>query len=325
MVPEGNSMKKLLYAVFIAALMHSGFSSTSLAQDKFPAKDAGELADIEQNVNDMVRLLEELQNDEEMSSELLLQNNGSDGLVLPEKKINNSEEPPPPEQLVKPDEKLVPIPSPVKKKKAKNSIEPANNVVGLDTDSLESPIKPSDGSPKDDSGKKEDVEQNVNDMVRLLEDMQIKGLLFPKNGGDKTDKPDPLKQFVKPGKNPIPIPAPVEKKNAKSNIEPANEVVRFDPDGADSHFQLGLEHWVSKDLDEAIRQFQEVVRLDPENAHAYWNLGLLYDESNRGPEAIANVKKAEGIYAKYGYSTYVRESKKRLQTFSKKYGNPIPD
>jgi len=322
MVPEGNSMKIILYAVFFAALMHSGFSSTSLAQDKSPANDAGQQADIEQNVNDMVRLLEELQNDEEMSSELLLQNNGSDGLVLPEKEIINSAEQPPPEQLVKPDEKLVPIPSPVEKNSAKNSIEPANNVVELDTDFPESSVQFSDRSPADNAGKKEDVEQNVNDMVRLLEDMQIQGLLFPKDEGKKTEKPDPLQQFVKPEKNLIPIPAPVEKRKAKNYIEPANEVVRFDPDGPDSHFQLGLENWVSKNLDEAIRQFQEVVRLDPENAHAYWNLGLLYDENNRGPEAIANIKKAEDIYAKYEYSTYVREARKRLQSFSKKYGNP---
>jgi len=219
-------MKIFLYVFLAAALWLSGFSIISLAQDEFPADDSGKKDDVEQNVNDMVRLLEELEYFNEMSNKMLLPKDGSDEWVLPEKRINNSEE------------------------------------------------------------------------------------------------LDPLKHFVKPEKNLIPIPDPVEKNNAKNNIEPANEVVRFDPDSPDSHFQLGLEHWVSKNLDEAIRQFQEVVRLDPENAHAYWNLGLLYDEKNRGPEAIANIKKAEGIYAKYDYSTFMEEARKRLQSYSDKYDNP---
>lgn len=226
MDPEGIFMQKFFCAFVFAALLLTGFSGISLAQDDFLTGEAGQLDDIEQNVNDMLKLLEGMQNDEEMSYELLLPKNGSDGWLLPEKRINNSAEPAPLEHVVKPDKKLVPT------------------------------------------------------------------------------------------------PGPVEENYAKNIIEPANEVVRFDPEGPDSHFQLGLEHWVSKNLNEAIRQFQEVVRLDPENAHAYWNLGLLYDENNRGPEAIANIKKAEGIYVKYDYSTYVEEARKRLQNYSEKYGNP---
>ena len=179
-----------------------------------------------------------------------------------------------------------------------------------------------DGFSADDAGEQIDIEQNVNEMLKLLEEMQNTEWSFPKDGIDKTDEPDPLKHIVKPGENLILIPDPVEKNKPKINIEPANEVVRFDPDSPDSHFQLGLEHWVSKNLNEAIQQFQEVVRLDPENAHAYWNLGLLYDENNRGPEAIANIEKAEGIYAKYDYSTYVNEARKRLRSYSEKYGIP---
>ena len=62
-----------------------------------------------------------------------------------------------------------------------------------------------------------------------------------------------------------------------------------------------------------------MIRLAPENAHAYWNLGLLYDKLNQGPEAIANLKKAEGIYSKYNYPEFVADTRKRLNQFSEKY------
>lgn len=179
---------------------------------------------------------------------------------------------------------------------------------------------------KDEAIQQDDIEQNVNDMLKLLEELQNdKGMsnewLSPKDEVDKTEEPEPLEQVAKPGKKSKPTP-PVEKNNAEYSIETTDEVVRFEPNDPDSHFKLGLEYWSSKNLDEAIHQFQEVVRLDPENAHAYWNLGLLYDENNQGPEAIAHIKKAEGIYSKYDYPAFVAEAKKRLRNYSEKYGIP---
>jgi len=214
--PEGLSMKILSYVFLGTALWFSGFSSSSLAQDDFPTNEPGQKDDIEQNVNDMVKLMEELQNDEEMSSELFL----------------------------------------------------------------------------------------------------------PKEGMDTAESQDPTGYFMQTTETLNPTRNPAEKNNAEDSIETANEVVRLDPDNAKNHFQLGLEYWLSKNLDGAIHQFQEVVRMAPGNAHAFWNLGLLYDEKNQGPEAIANIKKAESIYAKYNYSTYVEEARKRLRSYSEKYGNP---
>lgn len=182
----------------------------------------------------------------------------------------------------------------------------------------------------DEAVQHDDVQQNVNDMLKLLEDLQTDegmndGLLFPQDEMDSTKEPDPLENFVSPE---IPLD-PTEKNNPENRIEKANEVVRLDPDDPQSHFQLGLEYWASKNLDEAIHQFEEVIRLDQENAHAYWNLGLLYHESGRGSEAIAKIKKAEAIYSKYNYSTFAEQAKKRLKSYSEKYGDssnsaPLP-
>ena len=173
---------------------------------------------------------------------------------------------------------------------------------------------------EDEAVQPDDIQQNVNDMLKLLEDMQTgdgmnEGLLFPKEGMEPAEEADPLETLREPRKTRL------KKNTVESRIEKANEVVRLDPDDPQSHFQLGLEYWASKNLDEAILQFQEVVRLDQENAHAYWNLGLLYDENNRGPEATANIKKAEEIYTKYNYSTFVEQARKRLERYSEKYGN----
>ncbi len=171
----------------------------------------------------------------------------------------------------------------------------------------------------DETVQKNDIQQNVNDMLKLLEDLQKDGwmnesLLIPK---EETGPTDPLERFVSPE-----TPKdPAETNTPEHRIEKANEVVRLDPDDPQSHFQLGLEYWASKNLGEAIHQFEEVVRLDQENAHAHWNLGLLYAESDKGPEAIANIKKAEAIYTKYHYSTYAGQARDRLKRYNEKFGD----
>lgn len=316
---ESLSMKNVLCALLIMALLYPGFASISLAQDEFPADDAGQKEDIEQNVNNMLKLLEDMQNNQEMSKELL----------IPKDEIDIPEAPKPFERLVKPDKKIIPKPAPIEKKKAENRFETEDEVVEFGSDFPERRITPGDEFPAKDEGPKEDIEQNVNDMVKLLEELENNQakkdeLFLPKDEIDKKEKQDPLERFVKPEKKFLLPRTPVENKKAKSSIETTNEVVRFDTDDPDSHFQLGLEYWVAKNLDDAILQFLEVIRLEPENAHAYWNLGLLYDASNKGPEAIANITKAKELYAKYNYSAYVGEAKRRLKRFSEKYGNPPP-
>lgn len=203
-------MNKILYAFLTVALFHLGFVNISVAQEEFPARDASQQADIEQNVSDMLNLFDELQNDKEMSKELGLLKEG-------------------------------------------------------------------------------------------------------KNNTEKSAPPEPFSQSEK-------IPNPT-RDSAGKNIETANEVVRFDADTPESHFQLGLEHWLAKNLVAAINQFQEVIRVAPENAHAYWNLALLYNENNQGPEAIAYIKKARAIYSKYEYTAYAEEARKRLNGYLEKYGD----
>jgi tetratricopeptide (TPR) repeat protein len=179
--------------------------------------------------------------------------------------------------------------------------------------------------PEHEADPQEDIEKNVNEMLSLFDEVQndeklSRELLLLKNGKNNANEPDPLEEFAQSDENLNPARGSAEKNNAKNKIETANEVVRFDADTPEGHFQLGLEFWLSKNLDKAIDQFQQVVRVTPENAHAYWNLGLLYDENNRGPEAIANMKKAQAIYSKYKYSTYAEEAGKRIKSFVEKYG-----
>jgi tetratricopeptide (TPR) repeat protein len=251
-------MKKILCAFLLIAVWHSGFPGISLAQNGSPANDAGQQEDIEQNMNDIIKLLDELQNDKGMSEELLLPKNGN---VKTEKNLNPAE-----------------------------------------------PTRPSQRSDKrfaDKAVQASEIEKNVDAMLKALEELNNSGL---QNSDDHLN----------------PAGDPPKNNTVEKRIEKTNEVVRLDPAGPDNHFQNGLMYWKSKNLDAAIGEFQEVVRLDPENAHAYWNLGLLNDESNRGPEAIANIKKAERIYSKYNYSTYAEDARKRLKLFSEKYGHSLP-
>jgi tetratricopeptide (TPR) repeat protein len=169
------------------------------------------------------------------------------------------------------------------------------------------------------------VEQNVNDMLKLLEDLEDNESLAGKlkiteEEKNKQGVADPLDQFIKPDE-PSRLTKSSHKKN-KNSIEAAGEVVKFVPGDPDSHFRLGLDYWRSKKPDEAIRHFKEVLRLDPENAHAYWNLGLLYEEKQDDSLAVDYIKKAEAIYLKYGYSTYVEQAKKHLESLSRKNENP---
>ena len=168
------------------------------------------------------------------------------------------------------------------------------------------------------------LDLNIDNMLKLLDQLQAdEGLSKDskvtgqgKEDVNASNHPDLL---VKPDKNLDPTPAPIEKKAAKNHIEPGNEVVKFVLKDSDNHFRLGMDYWRSKNLDEAIQNFEEVVRLDPNNANAYWNLGLLYEAKNMGPEALDSTKKAEAIYSKYDYSLYVAQAKKRLEKLANKF------
>lgn len=173
---------------------------------------------------------------------------------------------------------------------------------------------------------RDQIEQNVSDMLKLLEDLENDesfGVKSKVTEGEKS-KPieaDPLDQFIKP-EAPSSLTQSSPQKNKTKNIEAADEVVKFAPDDPDSHFRSGLKYWRSKNPDEAIRHFIEVIRLAPENAHAYWNLGLLHEEKKDNTRAVDYIKKAEAIYLKYGYSTYAEEAKKHLESLSIKNVKP---
>jgi tetratricopeptide (TPR) repeat protein len=179
------------------------------------------------------------------------------------------------------------------------------------------------------------VEQNVSDMLKLLEDLEndesfgVK-LKITEDEKSKPGEADPLDQFIKPDAPSSLTQSSPTKNKTKNNIEAADEVVKLAPDDPDSHFRLGLKYWRSKNPDEAIRHFKEVLRLAPENAHAYWNLGLLHEEKKDNTQAVDYIKQAEAIYLKYGYPTYAEEAKKYLESLSIKNANssvstPLPE
>lgn len=171
-----------------------------------------------------------------------------------------------------------------------------------------------------------DIEKNVNNMLKLLEEMERdqslnqKEGIFSDPGEDKAAEIDAFDGLIKPGENLSEKGTQSPAESPQKRIETANEVVRFVPEDPDSHFRLGLEYWRSQNFDQAISHFTEVIRLDPENAHAYWNLGLLNDKKSNGSEAIAYLEKAETIYTKHKYPSYAKEAQDRLQEYYEKYG-----
>ena len=311
--PEGRAMKKILYAFVIIAVWYSGFTVIS-AQNGPSAKDPTlqkDLKDSEQNMNEMIQLLDKLQNDESMGKDISLPKNDAVKTQTPDD---------PMAIFAKPKEHSQPANDPVEKNASENVFETVNEAV------TSNPIAPTPGSQPGDkfSGDKptelNEIEKNVDAMLKALEQLETSGSLgegspFHQKETGKVDTPDTVKQFAEPADR----LTPSEKTRAGKSIEKTDDVVRLDPDGPDSHFQNGLVYWQSENLDRAIVEFQEVIRLAPENAHAYWNLGLLYDKLNQGPEAIANLKKAESIYSKYNYPEFTADARRRLIQFSEKY------
>jgi len=303
---EGRSMKKILFSFLVISVWCAGVPYISLAENESPANAPALQKDTDQDINDMIKLLEELKTYEEMKEGLLVPENGVEKTETKKTKILNSDE-----ILAQPEENLKPPSDPVKKNNAKNIFEPVDETITNKTvtsdlvDPLGSP-QSGDQFSVDKTDPPNEIEKNVNEMLKALEELQNSGF-------DKLDD------------NLNPADAPTENNTARKSIEKTDEVVRLDSISPDGHFQSGLLYWKSKDLEAAILEFQEVVRLAPVNAHAYWNLGLLYDESDRGTLAIANIKKAKDIYSKYNYPEYVEDARKRLKQFSEKYGHPLPE
>jgi len=289
-------MKKILYAFVIIAVWYSGFTVIS-AQNDAPAKNPILQKDQGQNMNEMIRLLDKLQNDEALEEDFSLPKNDTIKAQMPDD---------PMAIFSKPKEPSQPANDLVEKNAPENVFETVNESV------TSNPIAPTPGSQPDDkfsgdeAAKLDEIEKNVDAMLKALEELESSGSL----GTPDTIEPfTPPTDRLSPNKNTL----------AGKSIEKADEVVRLDPDGPDRHFQNGLIYWQSENLDRAIIEFQAVIRLAPENAHAYWNLGLLHDKLNRGAEAIANLKKAEGIYSKYNYPAFTEDARKRLKQFSEKY------
>ncbi len=285
-------MKKILFSFLAIAVWWANVPHISLAENGPPSSAPTLQKDTEQDINDMFKLLEELQTEEDMSEESLLPNNDTEKTEV----LNSNE------ILVQP----------LKKNNPENIFEPVEETITNEpipsdlVDLLPGSPQPEDQFSADNTDQPNEIERNVNEMLKALEELQNSG--FEKLDDDLNPANDPT-----------------QNNTARKSIEKTDEVVRLDSIGPDSHFQSGLLYWKSKDLDAAIQEFQEVVRLAPVNAHAYWNLGLLYDESDRGTLAIANIKKARDIYSSYNYPEYVEDARKRLKKFSEKYGQPFPE
>ncbi len=308
-------MKKILYAFLIIAVWYSGFSYISLAQDEPPAIDPLQQDNSKQDMDDMIRLLEELQTDEERGEESL----------LPKNKTEKTKAPDDPMAIFsQPEERVQPSADPLPKNAEENIFETSNEAITINPVDPARTSKPSNEPATGKAGQLNEIENSVNAMLKALEELENSGKLsevipYTPEETDNIDAPDSLNQVTKPA-NPL---VPDKNRSVGKSIEKTDEVVRLDPNGPDSHFQNGLVYWKSQNFDAAIHEFQEVIRLAPENAHAYWNLGLLYDKTNRGTEAMAHLKKAESIYSKYDYPEFAQDTRNRLKSFSEKYGRPL--
>ncbi|VAX28739.1 hypothetical protein MNBD_NITROSPINAE05-687 [hydrothermal vent metagenome] len=296
-------MKKIVSAVLISAVWCSLFVSSSLAQNGSTADGAVPQKGTEQNMNDMIQLLEELQTDEEKGKDFSLPKNNAKNT----KALND-----PMAIIAKPKEPLKPANDPVEEYSSENIFDSASETIPSD------PVAPSSAQPAlsadkvlaEQENQLNEIENNVNEMLKALEELEKSG----QEG--QIAAADPLDDFLTPPES----SNSGNENSAKKSIEKKDEVVRLDPDGPDLHFQNGLVFWKSENLEAALHEFREVIRLAPENAHAYWNLGLLYDKLNQGAEAIASLKKAEEVYSKYNYPEFAEDARKRLKSFSEKYG-----
>jgi tetratricopeptide (TPR) repeat protein len=295
-------MKKIMSAFLIFAVGCSLFVSIALAQTGSSADGTVPQKGVEQNMNDMIRLLEELQTNEEKGKDFSPPKNSAG---------NTKTLDAPMAVFAKPQEQLKPANDSVAKNSVENIFETAsetNPPEPVAPPFSSQPLQPADKLLAEQENQLNEIENSVNDMLKALEELE-------KNGqAGKITATDPLDDFLDLPKN------SGDKNVVEKSIEKKDEVVRLDPNGPDLHFQNGLVFWKSENLEAAIHEFQEVIRLAPENAHAYWNLGLLYDKTNQGTKAIASLKKAEKVYSKYNYPEFAEDTRKRLKLFTEKYG-----
>lgn len=71
--------------------------------------------------------------------------------------------------------------------------------------------------------------------------------------------------------------------------------VKAGPDVPEAHFSLGYLYWKQKRYAEAEREFRAELKASPENANSLAYLGDTLLRDRRGPEALADLKKAEDL------------------------------
>ena len=81
------------------------------------------------------------------------------------------------------------------------------------------------------------------------------------------------------------------------------EALKIRPAMAEAHYQLGMCHMDSNEIDKAKKSFKKAVKLQPENGEAYFGLGSCYFAKEKYVKALDAFTKAE----KYGCSNKVRK------------------
>ena len=199
-------MKKILYAFVIIAVWYSGFTVIS-AQNGPSAKDPTlqkDQKDSEQNMNEMIQLLDKLQNDESMGKDFSLPKNDAVKAQTPDD---------PMAIFAKPKEHSQPANDSVEKNAPENIFETGNESV------TSNPIAPTPGSQPGDTFSEDkttelnEIEKNVNAMLKALEELESSGDL---------GTPDTVKQFVPPADR----LSPSEKTLAGKSIEKISDGIR---------------------------------------------------------------------------------------------------
>ena len=69
-----------------------------------------------------------------------------------------------------------------------------------------------------------------------------------------------------------------------------SDSVRFKPDNAEAHYDLGVAHGKKGETDEAIKEYREAIRLKPDLAEAHYNLALSLEKEGKTDEAMAEYR-----------------------------------
>jgi len=87
-------------------------------------------------------------------------------------------------------------------------------------------------------------------------------------------------------------------------IEAFKQVIRIDPDDANTHYNLGVAYDQLGFYKDAIEAYKQVIRIDPDHALAHHNMGAAYSKLGNHTKAIEAFKQAIRIDPDYALAHY---------------------